>query len=94
MIRSLIPLTQCNYFHQQIQSALNDGWLTLGDVQKMRLDVDLFLVDMINFEEKRVLVQTDQAKSTKGKNVVVSNQLRTQMMKPKNPEPGVWKENV
>jgi hypothetical protein len=28
----------------------------------------------------------DQAESTKGKNVVVSDQLRTRMMKPKNPK--------
>jgi hypothetical protein len=48
---------------------------------------------LINFEEKRILVQSDQAKSTKGKNVVVSDQLRTHMMKLKNPEARVWKEN-
>jgi hypothetical protein len=30
---------ECNYFRQQIQSALNDGRLTLGDGQRMRLDV-------------------------------------------------------
>jgi hypothetical protein len=36
----------------------------------------------------------DQAEMTKGKNVVVSNDLRNQMMKPHNPEVGMWKEDV
>jgi hypothetical protein len=30
----------------------------------------------------------------KGKNVLVSDDLRPQMLKPKNPEAGVWKENL
>jgi hypothetical protein len=40
----------------------------------MKLDTDPFPmnVNMINFEEKRVLVQMSQAKSTRGKNVIVS----------------------
>jgi hypothetical protein len=84
---------ECNYFHRQIQSALNDGRLTLGDAHQMKLDTNPFPIDLINFEEKRILVRLDQAKSTKGKNVVVSDQLRTHMMKPKNPEARVWKEN-
>jgi hypothetical protein len=33
----------------------------------MKLDVDPFPVDMINFEERRVLVRTDQVATTKGK---------------------------
>jgi hypothetical protein len=49
---------------------------------------------MINFEEKGVLVHTDQAESTKGKKVLVSDQFKLRMMKPKNPEAGVRKENV
>jgi hypothetical protein len=49
---------------------------------------------MINFEEKRVLVHTDQVESTKGKKVLVFDQLKLRMMNPKNPEAGVWKENV
>jgi hypothetical protein len=36
----------------------------------------------------------DQAEMTKGKNVVVSNDLRNQMIKPHNPEVGMWKEDV
>jgi hypothetical protein len=85
---------ECNYFRQQVQSALNDGRLTLGDGGKMKLDVDLFPVNTIGFGEKKILVRTDQAETTKGKNVVVSDELRNQMVKPRSPEVGVWKENV
>jgi hypothetical protein len=59
----------------------------------MKLDLDPFPVAMINFEEKRVLVRTDQAESTKGKKVLVSDELNTQLVKPRNPEPRVWKKN-
>jgi hypothetical protein len=60
----------------------------------MKMYTDPFPVDVINFEEKKILVRSDQAESTRGKNVVVSDQLRTCMMKPKNLEIGVWKENL
>jgi hypothetical protein len=60
----------------------------------MKLDVDPFPVDMINFEEKRVLVRTNQAATTKGRRVVVSDELRQRLLKPKNLEPGMWKDNV
>jgi hypothetical protein len=36
----------------------------------------------------------DQAETTKGKNVTVSDDPRNRMIKPHNPEVGVWKENV
>jgi hypothetical protein len=39
-----------------------------GEAYQMKFDVDPFSVDMINFEEKRVLVCTDQAKTTEGQN--------------------------
>jgi hypothetical protein len=59
----------------------------------MKLDLDPIPVAMINFEEKKVLVWTDQAGSTKGKRVVVSDELRARMVKPKSLEPRVWKRN-
>jgi hypothetical protein len=31
---------------------------------------------------------------TKGKNVMISDELHNQMVKPHNPEIGVWKENA
>jgi hypothetical protein len=68
--------------------------LTLGDGHQMKLDVDPFPVDMIDFAEKKVLVRQDQAGTTRGKNVLVSDEFRLKMLKPKNPEVGVWKENA
>jgi hypothetical protein len=85
----------CNYFHRQVQLVLNDSRLTLGDGQKMKLDTDPFPVNvnLINIEEKRVLVHTRQADTTRGKNVIMSDEPRARMVKPRNPEPGVWKVN-
>jgi hypothetical protein len=74
---------ECNYFHGQIQSALNDDRLILGDNQRMELDIDPFPVNMINFEEKKVLMWTDQTSTTKGKNVVISDELKVRMMNPR-----------
>jgi hypothetical protein len=60
----------------------------------MRLDTDPFPINLIKFEQKKVLVRTDQAATTKGENVVVSNDLRNRMIKPWSPKVGVWKENM
>jgi hypothetical protein len=60
----------------------------------MKLDTDMFPVGMVELMDKKVLVRTDQAETTKGKNVVVFDELRNRMIKPHNPEIGVWKENV
>jgi hypothetical protein len=77
-----------------VQSAINDGRLTLGDGGKMKLDTDPFPVSMVELMDKKVLVHKDQAEMTKGKNVVISNELRIWMIKPYNPEIRMWKENV
>jgi hypothetical protein len=60
----------------------------------MKLDTDPFPVGMVELKHKKILVRTDQAEMTKGKNVVVFDNLRNRMIKPHNPEIGVWKENV
>ncbi len=60
----------------------------------MKLDMDPFPIGMAELEYKKILVRTDQAEMTKGKNVVFSDDLHNQMIKPHNPEIGVWKENV
>jgi hypothetical protein len=60
----------------------------------MKLDPDLFLVSMVELMDKKVLLHTDQAETTKGKNMLVSNELRNQMNKSLNPEIRVWKENM
>jgi hypothetical protein len=60
----------------------------------MKLDTDMFPIGMVKLEHKKILVRTDQAEMTKGKSVVISDDLRNRMIKPHNPEIGVWKENV
>jgi hypothetical protein len=60
----------------------------------MKLDVDLFPVGMVENMDKKVLVRMDQAETTNGKNVVVSEELCNLMIKPHNPEIGMWKENM
>jgi hypothetical protein len=51
-------------------------------------------VGMVKIGHKKILVRMDQAETTKGKNVVVSDDLCNRMIKPHNPEIGVCKENV
>jgi hypothetical protein len=85
---------ECNYFRQQVQLAINDGRLTLGDRGKMKLNMDTFPVGIVELKHKKILVHMDHAKMTKGKNVVVSENLHNRMIKPHNFMIGVWKENV
>jgi hypothetical protein len=60
----------------------------------MKLDMDPFPIGMVKLEHKKILVRTNQVEMTKGKNVVVFDDLVNQMIKPHNPEIGVRKENV
>jgi hypothetical protein len=75
----------CNYFHWQVQSAINDERLILGSSNKTKLDVDPFPanVNMINYEEKRVLVWTSKAGCTRGKNAIVSDGPYFEMSAPR-----------
>jgi hypothetical protein len=61
----------------------------------MKLDNDLFLTNMntVELDEKKVLVQPSQARSTKGKEVVIGEERQPRMIKPKNLEIGRWKKN-
>jgi hypothetical protein len=60
----------------------------------MKLDTDPFPIGMVELMDKKVLVRTDQAEMTKGKNVVIFDELCNRMINPHNPKIGVWKENV
>jgi hypothetical protein len=42
----------------------------------MKLNMDPFIISMVELMNKKVLVHTDQAETTKGKSVVVSDELR------------------
>jgi hypothetical protein len=61
----------------------------------MKLDKDQFLVNMnmVELEGKKVMVQPSQAKSTKGKEVVIGEERKPRMIKPKSPKGGQWKNN-
>jgi hypothetical protein len=60
----------------------------------MKLNTDPFPVGMVELMDKKVLVHMDQAEMTKGKNVAISDELHNWMIKPHDPEIGVWKENL
>jgi hypothetical protein len=60
----------------------------------MKLNTDPFPIGMVEIMDKKVLVRKDQAETTKGKNMVIFDELRNRMIKPHNPEIGMWKENV
>ena len=84
----------CNVFHWQVQSAINEGRLKFTESSKMKLDSDPFLVNMVNFERKKVLVWPSQAESTKGKDVIIGeDNVKPKMIKPKDLEVGHWKVN-
>jgi hypothetical protein len=55
----------------------------------MKLDTDPFLIGMVQLMDKKILVRVDQVETTRGKNMVVSDELRNWMIKPHNLEIGV-----
>jgi hypothetical protein len=61
----------------------------------MKLDKDAFPANMntVELDEKKVLVLSSQAESTKGKEVVIGKERQPRMIRPKNPEIGRWKKN-
>jgi hypothetical protein len=67
---------------------INNDQLSLGDGGNMKLDMNPFLVGMVELMNKKILVRTDQAETTKGKNVVVwwFSQPNDQA-----PQPGGWR---
>jgi hypothetical protein len=59
----------------------------------MKLDTDPFPINVIDFENKKVLIRSDQTGSARGKNIVVDDSAPPRMIKPKNPVVGEWKVN-
>jgi hypothetical protein len=58
----------CNVFHQQVQSVINEGRLGL---KEMQVDKNSFLVNTIDLKNSKVLIRPKQAEAAKGKNVVI-----------------------
>jgi hypothetical protein len=50
----------------------------------MKLDIGPFPISMVELMDRKVLVRTDEAKTSKGRNVIVSDELRNRMIKPHN----------
>jgi hypothetical protein len=71
----------CNLFWRQIQLAINEGQLCL---KQMQVDNDLFPINIIDLQGAKVLVQSEQAKSTKCKNVIIGKE------RPKSCEDKIW----
>jgi hypothetical protein len=75
----------CNVFRRQIQLAINEGQLCL---KQMQVDNDPFPVSVIDLQGAKVLVQPEQAESTKGKNVIIDEE------RPKSYEDKIWSREV
>jgi hypothetical protein len=76
----------CNVFHRQVQSAINEGRLKFAESPQMNIDKDLFSANMNT-------VRPSQAESTKGKEVVIGEDRQPRMIRSKNPKIGRWKKN-
>jgi hypothetical protein len=50
-------------------------------------------MNMVELEGKKVMVRPSQAKSTKGKDVVIGEERQSRMIKPKSLKDGQWKKN-
>jgi hypothetical protein len=77
----------CNVFRRQVQSVINEGRLKFVESSQMKLDKDPFSanMNMVEPEGKKVLVRPSQAEMTKGKEVVIGEELQPRMIKPKSP---------
>jgi hypothetical protein len=58
----------------------------------MKLDKDPFPenINMVELEGKKVLLQSSQAESTKGKEVIIGEEWSSRMIKPKSLKDGQW----
>ena len=88
-----LPIYDCDVFRRQVQSALNDGRLTFTKSTNTKLDSDSSPVNVIEFQNKKVLIRSDQTESTKGKNVLIDDNAAPRMIKPKNSEVEARKVN-
>jgi hypothetical protein len=61
-------INDCNVFHRQVQSALNEGRLSLSGKQ---VDKVIFPMHTIETGPPAVLIRPEQADTTQGKNVLI-----------------------
>jgi hypothetical protein len=60
----------CNVFRRQIQSAINEGRFKF---QEMQEDTELFPMNVIDFEGKKVLIWPSTTDKGKGKEVIIGD---------------------
>jgi hypothetical protein len=60
----------CNAFHRQIQSAINEGRLRF---QEMKIDIPLVPVSTLEPTSKKILVLPCAADKGKGKNIIIGD---------------------
>jgi hypothetical protein len=63
-----LATNNCNVFHRQVQSVINEGRLSL---KEMQVDKKPFPVSTIDLQNSKVLIRPEQAEAAKGKNVVI-----------------------
>jgi hypothetical protein len=61
-------INDCNVFHRQVQSAINEGRLTFHEMQVGKAPL---IINTMDLQQPKVLVRPHQAEETKGKNVVI-----------------------
>jgi hypothetical protein len=69
--------------------------LAFAESPQIKLDKDPFLtsMNMVELDGKNVLIWQSQAKSTKGKEVVIGEERPPRMFKPKSLKKGQWQKN-
>jgi hypothetical protein len=79
-----------------VTCTIGDKWQTINsrDGGKMKLNTNPFPISLVELEHKKILVHTDQDEMTKGKNVVIYNNLHNRMIMPHNLNIVMWNENV
>jgi hypothetical protein len=63
-------INDCNVFHRQVQSAINEGRLTFHEMQ---VDKAPFPINTMDLQQPKVLVWPHQAEATKSKNMVMGD---------------------
>jgi hypothetical protein len=60
----------CNVLRRQIQSAINEGRLKF---QEMQVNIEPFPINMINFDDKKVLFRLSALDKGKGKGIIIDD---------------------
>jgi hypothetical protein len=85
----------CNVFRRQVQLVINEGRLKFAESPQIKHHNDPFManMNMVEFDGKNILFWPSQARSTKGKEVVIGEERPPRMIKPKSPNDDQWQKN-